>query len=169
MAWRSSSDQMTMMVKKPQKRVPSPTALVSQSEAPLAGLVMVAHPVTDAKGPRGWPDHAGHVKPCDHVSTLLVVLGLAKMGMRESKPSWSRVEHGPEQVDATERRFLGPSICSVRAVSARIAALRLLATTDVVRKRSWPPPVTLSLVARLRMPVMFLNLVMIGKMAATWP
>jgi hypothetical protein len=45
----------------------------------------------------------------------------------------------------------------VRAVSARIAAERLLAMTDVFRKRSWPPPVALSLVARVTMPVTFLN------------
>lgn len=159
LAARSSSDQTTMTVKNPQKRLPSPTALVSQSETPLAGLVTVAQLVTEEKGPRGWPAAAGHGKFSDHVSTLLVVLGLEKMAMRESRPSMSP-GHCPLQTVGLGfgyRRFFGPSICMVRAVSARIAAERLLAMTDVFRKRSWPPPVALSLVARVTMPVTFRN------------
>eukprot|EP00900_Chrysochromulina_parva_P026507 jgi/Chrpa1/8490/Chrysochromulina_OHIO_Genome00015682-RA len=49
----------TMMVKKPQKRRPSPVALVSQRDAPAAALRTASQPVTAVNGPSGGPPGAG--------------------------------------------------------------------------------------------------------------
>ena len=64
----------------------------------------------------------------------------ANSGTRESKPWLLAAQEMMLHVVAPESRLFGPSICSSCVVSARMAAARRLATTELALKMSWPWP-----------------------------